>query len=264
MKAKKPSPQIMLNQGLVLSALARHEEALASFDAAIKLKSKFADAHVNRAAVLAVLGRDEEGLESCRKAIALTPNNAEAHYNLGNSLRRLGRNEEALKSFERALALRPDYVNALNNRGMTLAALQPLRRGARRLRARAELCGRSIPTRSTISAARCARSSGSTKRSRRSTSRWRSRRTTPRCITIAAMRSRRSAGSTMRRQPTRRRFRLRPNLAEAFNNRGSVLHELARYEEALESFDRALALREGLCRGGQQSRQYPARARPSR
>ena len=36
---------------------------------------------------------------------------------------------------------------------------------------------------------------------------------------------------------------LRPNHADAHNNRGQVLRELERYEEALASYDRALALR---------------------
>ncbi|MGH6684692.1 MAG: tetratricopeptide repeat protein, partial [Pseudolabrys sp.] len=55
MRVKAPSPQILLNHGLVLNALNRHQEALDNFDLAIKRKSKFAEAHVNRGAVLAVL-----------------------------------------------------------------------------------------------------------------------------------------------------------------------------------------------------------------
>ena len=58
MRLKKPSPQILLNHGLALNALKRHQEALENFDQAIKLKSKYSDAHVNRGAVLAAMGRD--------------------------------------------------------------------------------------------------------------------------------------------------------------------------------------------------------------
>ena len=36
---------------------------------------------------------------------------------------------------------------------------------------------------------------------------------------------------------------MRPDYAEALNNRGSALHELKRYDEALASYDRALTLR---------------------
>ena len=56
MGASKPAPEILVNYGLVLNALKRHQEALESFDQAIKLKSKFAEAHNNRGAALAALG----------------------------------------------------------------------------------------------------------------------------------------------------------------------------------------------------------------
>ncbi|MGH6665278.1 MAG: tetratricopeptide repeat protein [Pseudolabrys sp.] len=56
---------MLLNHGLILDALKRHEEAVESFDAALKLKSKYAEAHNNRGATLVTLGRDQEGLESC-------------------------------------------------------------------------------------------------------------------------------------------------------------------------------------------------------
>src|SRR3954470_25017297 len=41
----RTSPQVLLNYGIVLNALKRHAEAVESFDQAIKLKSKFAEAH---------------------------------------------------------------------------------------------------------------------------------------------------------------------------------------------------------------------------
>ena len=123
MRARTPSPQILLNYGLVLNALKRHQEALESFDQAIRLKAKFAEAHNNRGAVLAALGQDDEAVESHRKAVQIKPDYAEAHYNLGNALRTVGRHEDALKSFDRALALAPKYAEAFNNRGTVLEEL---------------------------------------------------------------------------------------------------------------------------------------------
>ena len=123
MGARKPSPQILLNHGLILEALKRYQEAIESFDQAIKLKARFAEAHNNRGAVLTTLGRDEEALESCRAALAIKPDYVEAHYNAGTALRALGRYEEALKCFDRALALNPDYFKGHNNRGAVLEAL---------------------------------------------------------------------------------------------------------------------------------------------
>jgi Tfp pilus assembly protein PilF len=48
MRMRKTSPQILLNYGMILHALDRSEETLASFDAALK-RSKFAEAHNNQA-----------------------------------------------------------------------------------------------------------------------------------------------------------------------------------------------------------------------
>ncbi|HZT24672.1 MAG TPA: tetratricopeptide repeat protein [Pseudolabrys sp.] len=123
LKARRPSPQVLLNYGIILNALERHQEAIDSFDAALKQKSKYAEAYNNRGAALSSLGRDEEALESFKKALAIKPDYAEAHYNNGSSLRILGRYEEALKSFDRALALRPAYAKAHNNRGAVLEVM---------------------------------------------------------------------------------------------------------------------------------------------
>ena len=111
---------------MILHALDRSEEALACFDAALKQKSKFAEAHNNRGAVLAALGRHEEAVACFHKALALKADYADAHYNLGSSLRVLGRYDEALVSLDRALLLRPDYVKALNNRGAVLEGINRL------------------------------------------------------------------------------------------------------------------------------------------
>ena len=126
MRMRRPSPQILVNHGMILHALDRSEEALACFDAALKQKSKFAEAHNNRGAVLAALGRHEEAVACFHKALALKTDYADAHYNLGSSLRVLGRYDEALVSLDRALLLRPDYVKALNNRGAVLEAINRL------------------------------------------------------------------------------------------------------------------------------------------
>jgi predicted O-linked N-acetylglucosamine transferase (SPINDLY family) len=117
------SPQVLLNHGLVLEAMQRHSDALASFDEAIKRKARFADAHNNRGGSLISLERYDEAIESFDRAIAIKPNYAEAIYNRGNALRMLERHDEALKCFERAIALRPDYAKAHCNRGVALDAL---------------------------------------------------------------------------------------------------------------------------------------------
>ena len=48
---------------------------------------------------------------------------------------------------------------------------------------------------------------------------------------------------------------LKPDYAEAHNNRGNALRDLKRPEEALASYDKAIALKPDYRRGTQQSRQ---------
>ncbi len=207
MQGRKPSPQILLNHGLILNALERHQEAVDSFDAALKQKSKFAEAHNNRGAALASLGRDEEALEAFRKALAINPNYAEAHYNNGSSLRTLGRYEEALKSFDRALALRPNYAKAHNNRGAVLEAMTRNKDGAGCVRARARAQSRRLPKRASIARACFASSSVSTRRWRASTRPSRSIPTTRILITTADASISTSTATTTRWPTSKKRWR---------------------------------------------------------
>ena len=186
MQLRPKSPQVLLNHGLVLNAMNRHQEALASFDEALKHKGRFAEALNNRGSVLVTLGRSAEALDNFKRAIAIKPDYADAFYNQGNALKELDRYDEALKSYDRAIALRPNYAKAHCNRGSVLDMLgrpadalvvlrpgagdrtrlrrsdaQPLRRAARaqahrrnaaRPRPAADACIRTTPRRTTCAA----------------------------------------------------------------------------------------------------------------
>ena len=227
------------------------------------------------------LDRPDEALASYDKALALKPDYAEALNNRGNASD-LKRPEEALASYDKALALKPDYAEALNNRGNALQGPRAPRRGAGQLRqgarAQAGLCRGAQQPR------QCARptSSAPRRRWRASTERSRSGPTMPRRSTTAAMCSRPQApeealasydkalalkpdyaealnnrGNALMTSSAPqealasydRALALKPDYAEAFNNRGNALKELKRPEEALASYDKALALKPGLCRG---------------
>jgi tetratricopeptide (TPR) repeat protein len=150
----KPAPAALYNRGNALVALGRLDEALASFDATIAIKSDYAEALLNRAQVLKALRREREAIASFDRAFALAQPSADAlvahgntHYalgayaaaladyeaamrlrpdaaplynNRGNALRELGRHDDALIAFDRAIALKPDYAEAHNNRGNAL------------------------------------------------------------------------------------------------------------------------------------------------
>jgi protein O-GlcNAc transferase len=103
--------------------MGRLEEALASYDTAIALRSNYAAAHSNRGSALHSLSRFEEALVSYDKAIAIQPDNAQAFNNRGTTLDGLNRVEEALASYDKALALQANYAAAAANQGNVLHSL---------------------------------------------------------------------------------------------------------------------------------------------
>lgn len=74
-------------------------------------------------AVLKQLGRDDDALQAMRKAEAITPNVAKVHYDLGVILQGLGKLEEAEASYRRAIQLQPADPLTHNNLGYVLYQL---------------------------------------------------------------------------------------------------------------------------------------------
>ena len=113
----------MNTRGVVLGKLRRHEEALASYDAALAVAPVRADVMVNRGTALLDLDRIDEALASFDAAIAREPENLSALINRGNACVRNDRLTDALESYNRAQAIRPDRPSALIGRGIALAEM---------------------------------------------------------------------------------------------------------------------------------------------
>jgi tetratricopeptide (TPR) repeat protein len=126
MQIEEQSASIHNSRGNVLAALQRFDEAVASFDKAIALKSDFAEPFCNRGGALQQLQRFDEALASYDKAIGLKPDSPEAFYNRGLALGELNHFDEALASYDKAIALAPDYAEAFCSRGAALLALKRL------------------------------------------------------------------------------------------------------------------------------------------
>lgn len=109
--------------GVALSAVGRHEEAIAHYREAVRLSPELAAAHYNLGAALQDLERHGEAAAAYRRAIALTPDDARPHYNLGIVLQAEGRLREAADAYRAALRVRPDHARAANNLGNVLREL---------------------------------------------------------------------------------------------------------------------------------------------
>jgi len=114
------------NRALVLRALSRHEEALASCKRAVELEPGNAAILFDHGRMLVDLLRDEEAIQSFDNSIAIDPSPARIHFARGNALLRLKRPGEALLSFDKAIAQRPGFPEAHNNRANALRELNRL------------------------------------------------------------------------------------------------------------------------------------------
>ncbi|MFZ1028394.1 MAG: tetratricopeptide repeat protein, partial [Limnoraphis robusta] len=115
--------ELLFELGLIFAATEKDEEAVASWDQAIKIQPDYVDAWTYRGNALVNLGRYEEAVASYDQAIKIKPDFYEAWNNRGNALRKSGRYEEAVASYEQAIKFKPDYHYAWNNRGNALGNL---------------------------------------------------------------------------------------------------------------------------------------------
>jgi tetratricopeptide (TPR) repeat protein len=114
---------ILTLEGLMSHINGRYEEAIATFDRAIELKSDYHEVWYHRGDSLANLGRHEEAITSYDRAIELKSDYHESWYSRGNSQSILGRDEEAITSYDRAIEFKLDRDESWYRRGILLSKL---------------------------------------------------------------------------------------------------------------------------------------------
>ena len=84
----------------------------------IKAGPKNFEAHYYLANILQDLGRDEEAVKSYQKAMKINPDFPGAYYNIGTILKEKGDSDEALIYFQKALELDPACADVYNSIGV--------------------------------------------------------------------------------------------------------------------------------------------------
>jgi tetratricopeptide (TPR) repeat protein len=99
-----------LGLGELRIAAGRAEAAAREFELALRRRPALVAAHLGIGNALALAGRNEEALVRYEKAIALRPRLPEGEYAAGFALARMGRAQEAEMRYRRALTMRPDFA----------------------------------------------------------------------------------------------------------------------------------------------------------
>ncbi len=120
-KLKSDYHEAWNNRGVALSNLNRYEAAIASYDKAIKLKPDDHEAWRNRGNALFDLNRYEEANTSFKRATNVNPNNPETWYSDGNMHLHFKRYRDAIESYDKAIKLKPDYHKASFKRAYALS-----------------------------------------------------------------------------------------------------------------------------------------------
>jgi len=125
--AKRPRNETAhYNLGLAWSQVpGRLDDAIAQYQAALRLQPDFAEAHNNLGLAWSqVPGRLNDAVAEYEAALRLQPDSAEAHNNLGLAWSQVpGRLNDTIAEYEAALRLRPDSAKAHNNLGSAWSKL---------------------------------------------------------------------------------------------------------------------------------------------
>jgi tetratricopeptide (TPR) repeat protein len=99
--------KLLREVGLLFQSGEEYEQAIASYDCAIALKSDFGGAWFDRADALRQLGRYDEAITSYQMVIQLYPQDAYAYYNLANTYKDKKDYEQAIEAYQKVIRLAP-------------------------------------------------------------------------------------------------------------------------------------------------------------
>ena len=110
------------NLGLALDSQGKVAEAISEYTAALQINPDDPAPHNNLGLALAGQGKFRRTITEYQMALRINADNAEAHNNMGAALAGQGKVSEAIAEFAAALRIRPDYAKAHNNLGDALVS----------------------------------------------------------------------------------------------------------------------------------------------
>jgi Tfp pilus assembly protein PilF len=114
----------LIDEGHVLEAEGRLDEAMQCYLDAIRLAPNPARAHLNRGNILLLKGDLQGALDAFGTALKHKPDYAGAYYNIGNALLGNKQLDEAAENYRQALKIEPDYAEVHCALGVALKELR--------------------------------------------------------------------------------------------------------------------------------------------
>lgn len=121
----RPTPEAVLchNEGFERGSAEKYAEALNAFDRAVRLRPDYVSAHHWRGVALRQLGRDDEALAAFARVTEIDPGHVVALFDAAGIHSRRRAWDDALAALTRAVVTEPRYVSAQVNRAITLNSL---------------------------------------------------------------------------------------------------------------------------------------------
>jgi tetratricopeptide (TPR) repeat protein len=118
------SKEDWLQEGDAHARARRFQEALAAYDAALRLDPTYARAYLGKGDTLRLLNQHDEALSALDRAIELDPRLAAAYRRKAYILNQRQRHAEALTALNNAIQLEPNYASAYVAKGDALKELK--------------------------------------------------------------------------------------------------------------------------------------------
>ena len=114
---------ILLDQARTLGSLKRFDEALTACERAIQLAPEKPSVYKQKGDLLTRQKRHEDALHAYQQVVRLAPKDAFAYEQVGDTLCELERFADAVKAYDRALRLMPDFTRVYSSKADALEKL---------------------------------------------------------------------------------------------------------------------------------------------